>query len=363
MYDYLIIGAGLYGTVFARCVAEMGKKVLIVEKRKHIGGNCYTEKIEGINVHVYGPHIFHTNNKKIWDYVNKFTNFTNYEHHVKVNFKNKIYSFPINLMTLYEVWGVSTPTEAEKKLREHRLKIKNPKNLEEWILSKVGKELYEIFIEGYTAKQWSRSPKELPCSIIKRLPIRLNYDERYFNDVYQGVPKDGYTIMFENMIDHKNIRIQTNLDFFENKNIKKSCKNIVFTGKIDQYYDYTYGHLDYRSLNFETKILSGDFQGNSVINYTEEKVPYTRIVEHKHLERKSNKKTVVTWEYPQNYNLDNIPYYPVRDFKNDLLYKKYQKLNDKKIIFGGRLGTYQYYDMHQVIAQAITDGSKHVVNK
>jgi UDP-galactopyranose mutase len=361
MYDYLVIGAGLYGIVFSRCVAELGKKVLIIEKRKHIGGNCYTDKREGINVHVYGPHIFHTNNKKIWDYVNKFTNFINYEHRVKVNFKNQIYSFPINLTTLNQVWGVLTPNEAKDKILQCRLDIDKPKNMEEWILSKVGKELYEIFIQGYTIKQWNKDPKDLPCSIIKRLPIRLNYDDRYFNDLYQGVPIDGYTAMFENMLDHKNITIQTNVDFFENKKIKKNAKYTVFTGEIDQYYDYTYGRLEYRSSHFETKILKGNFQGAPVINYTDGAVPYTRVVEHKHIEKKQSEKTVVTWEYPKNYNIGDIPYYPIKNKKNNLLYKKYYKLNDKKTIFGGRLGTYQYYDMHQIIAQAISTANKHVI--
>lgn len=361
MYDYLIVGAGLYGSVFARYAAEHGKKVFIIEKRNHIAGNCYTDDLEGINVHVYGPHIFHTNDKKIWDYVNRFANFLAYEHTVKVNFKNKVYSFPVNLMTLNQLWGVVTPAEAKQKLEISKHKIKNPKNLEEWMLSQVGEEIYEIFIKGYTIKQWNKDPKNLPSFIAKRLPIRLSYDDRYFDDKYQGVPIGGYTKMFENILDHNNIEVKTEVDFFDNRKIEKSAKHLVYTGKIDQYYDYKYGHLEYRSLKFETKVLNGNYQGNSVINHTDKDIPYTRVTEHKHLERSNADKTIVTWEYPQNHDNLNTPFYPIKDKKNNELYQKYLKLNNDNVIFGGRLGTYQYYDMHQIIAQALSMAKKYVI--
>lgn len=359
-YDYLIVGAGLFGCTFARIVAEKGKKVLILEKRNHIGGNCYTEKIEGINVHKYGAHIFHTNDKKIWNFINKFSEFNNYQHVLKVNYKNKIYSFPINLMTLYQIWGVKTPKEAETKINEFKTKNKNKNNnLEDWIKSEIGEELYEIFIKGYTLKQWNKQPKELPSSIIKRLPIRYTYDDRYFKDKYQGIPTDGYTAIFEKMIDHSNIKVEYNLDFFDYKNIIKEAKKIVYTGKIDEFFEYSLGELEYRSLRFENKILDKDFQGVAVMNYTEENIPYTRIIEHKHFEFKNTEKTVVTFEYPDNYNSKKVPYYPINDKKNNLLYESYKKMNkNNKIIFGGRLGKYEYKDMHQIIASATIEAKK-----
>jgi len=358
VYDFLIVGAGFFGSTFARSVAEKGKKVLLVEKRNHIGGNCYTEKIEGINVHKYGAHLFHTNDEKIWNFVNRFSKFIDYRHKVKVNFKNKVYSFPINLMTLSQVWGTNTPEEAKQRLASVKRCLGSNASLEEHAISAMGEELYEIFIKGYTSKQWNKDPKKLPASIVKRIPIRLTYNEDYFADTYQGVPEDGYTRIFENMLDHPNISLETNTDFIVNKKELTKCSNkIVYSGKIDEFYDYQLGELEYRSLRFENKILEGDYQGCSVMNYTEKEVPYTRILEHKHFEKKESSKTVVTWEYPDAYNKNKIPFYPINDNKNNNLYNAYKKIS-KNIIFGGRLGKYEYKDMHQIIASAIHEANK-----
>lgn len=360
-FDFLVVGSGMFGSTFARTVAENNKTVLVVEKRNHIGGNCYSENIEGINVHKYGPHIFHTNDLRIWNFINRFSEFNNYQHRIKVNYKNKIYSFPINLMTCFQIWGVNNPEQAKEKIDSLRIKNENLDNLENWILSEVGEELYEIFIKGYTAKQWGKDPKELPSFIIKRIPIRLTYDDGYFTDRYQGIPVNGYTSVFEKMLDHPNIKLETGVDFFENKSLMDSANKVVYTGKIDQFYEYRFGELEYRSLRFETKVLDGDYQGVSIMNFTEKDVPYTRIVEHKHFEFNKNSKTVVTWEYPDSYSLGKIPYYPVNDEKNNILYKKYEKLNDNQsVIFGGRLGKYEYRDMHQIIASAIVCANKHL---
>lgn len=350
MYDYVIAGAGLFGSTFARLMAEKGKKTLILEKRNHIGGNCYTEKKEDINVHVYGPHCFHCKNKNIWDFVNRFTKFNNFTLRSKVNFQGKIYSFPINLMTLHQLWGIKTPKEAENKLNLVRVPIANPNNLEEWILSQVGEELYYTFIKGYTIKQWNRSPKELPASIVKRLPIRLSFDDRYFDDPYQGIPEHGYTAMFENMLDHPNIEVKLGIDFLTER---PAGKQIIYTGKIDEYFNYKYGELEYRSLKFETDVFEGDFQGNAIINYTDQCVPYTRIVEHKHFEYKNSNKTVVTWEYPQTWDRTKEAFYPINNDKNNALYKKYKALGTD-VVFAGRLGGYFYQDMHQTIGAAMS---------
>jgi UDP-galactopyranose mutase len=358
-FDFLIVGAGFFGSTFARVVAEKGKKVFVIDKRNHIGGNCYTEKVKGIDVHCYGPHIFHTNDIGIWNFVNRFSEFNNYQHRVKVNYQDKIYSFPINLMTLYQVWGISDPQQAKEKINS--LVIKSGlDNLEDWIISQVGIELYEIFFKGYSQKQWNKNPKELPSFIAKRIPIRLTYDDRYFNDKYQGIPVDGYTSIFEKMLDHPNIKYETNIDFFNNKNdLLSCCEKIVYTGRIDEYYDYMFGHLEYRSLRFETLSLPEDFQGCSIINYTHKDVPYTRIVEHKHFNFINSNQTIITKEYPDQYDINKIPYYPVNDDKNNSLYQKYKKIETNgKIIFGGRLGKYEYKDMHQIIASAITCANK-----
>jgi UDP-galactopyranose mutase len=358
-FDFLIVGSGFFGSTFARLAAEKNKTCHVIEKRNHIGGNCYTEKVENINVHKYGPHIFHTNDVRIWNFINKFSNFINYRHSVKVNYKNKIYSFPINLMTLYQIYGVKSPQEAKEKLESLKIKT-NSKNLEDWAISEVGPELYEIFIKGYTKKQWNKDPKELPSSIIKRIPIRTTFSDRYFNDKYEGIPEDGYTSIFEKMLDHPNIKVETNLDLFNNKKeLFSSANKVIYTGKIDEFYDYRYGELEYRSLRFENEIYDGDYQGCSIINFTEESVPFTRIVEHKHFELSNSSKTIITKEYPDDYNFNKIPYYPINDEKNNNLYKKYSEIeNNGKIIFGGRLGKYEYKDMHQIIASAITFANK-----
>jgi UDP-galactopyranose mutase len=354
VFDYLVVGCGLFGSTFARLAAEKDKKVLIVEKRYHIGGNCFTENICGIDVHKYGAHIFHTNNDKVWNFVNRFAKFNNYIHRVKVNFSGKIYSFPINLMTLYQMWGVDTPQKAIDKIDSLKLKIDSPKNFEECILSQVGEEIYETFIKSYTTKQWNKDPKSLPSSLSKRLPIRFLHDDRYFTDKYQGVPIEGYTKLFENMLDHKNIKFETNVDFFENKTKLMSLSNkIVYTGEIDKFYDYRFGKLEYRSLNFTSKLMKGDYQGCSVINYTDKCTPFTRIIEHKHFYGLNNDNTVVTWEYPKDCSENDIPYYPVNNDINNSVYRNYSEIKSNNLIFGGRLGKYQYMDMHQVIASAI----------
>lgn len=356
-YDFVIVGTGFFGTTFARLAAESGRKCLLIDKRNHIGGNCYTEKIEGINVHKYGPHIFHTNNFEIWNFINRFSKFNNYQHRIKVNYKDQIYSFPINLMTANQVWGVKTPSEFDEKINQIKLDV-GSNSLENWCLSNVGKDLYEIFIKGYTKKQWNKDPKNLPSFIIKRIPLRNTFDDRYYNDKYQGIPINGYSNLFENMLDHKNIEFKLNVDFFENKKeILNSGHRMVYSGKIDEFYDYRFGELEYRSLKFENKILDGDYQGCSIVNYTHSDVKYTRSVEHKHFEFLSSDKTVVTWEYPDDYSIGKIPYYPINDNNNNLIYEKYKSIahipGNPEIIFGGRLGRYQYMDMHQVIASAI----------
>ena len=359
MYDYIIIGSGIFGSVFAYEANKLGKKVLVLEKRNHIGGNCYTEKIENINVHKYGPHIFHTNDKRIWEYINQFADFNNFVNRPKVNYKNNIYSFPINLFTLYQLWGAKTPEEAKQKLEKVKILNNNPQNLEEWILSQVGEEIYEKFIKGYTTKQWGREPKYLPSSIIKRLPIRLTFDDNYFNDKYQGIPIGGYTQIFEKMLN--GIEVVTDVDFLKDKSyFENKAKKIVFTGKIDELYDYTYGQLEYRSLKFETKVLNGDFQGNAVVNYTEQDIPYTRICEHKHFEFGDQEKTIITKEYPDIYDNTKVPYYPIGDSKNLELYGNYKLLTEKenRYILGGRLSEYKYYDMHQIIGSALTKTKK-----
>jgi UDP-galactopyranose mutase len=355
-YDYLIVGAGLFGSVFAQQATEAGKKCLVIEKNNHIGGNCFTREIEGIHVHVYGPHIFHTDNEKIWKYMNRWTTFNHYVNRPKVNFKDKIYSFPINLMTLNQLWGVRTPEEAKARLELVKSKIENPKNLEEWMLSQVGKEIYETFIEGYTMKQWNRHPSKLPASIIKRLPIRLTFDDNYFNDRYQGIPIGGYTAIFEKLLAGSDVLL--GIDYFEDRRIlDKLAKQVVYTGKLDQFFSYCLGRLEYRGLRFDTKVLdTSDFQGNAVVNYTQKEIPYTRITEHRHFDlKKDGDKTVVTWEFPDDWDETKVPYYPINDEANNKLRDQYKKLAAQRpdVIFGGRLASYMYYDMHQVVAAAL----------
>ena len=363
MYDFLIVGAGLFGSVFANKAKEAGKKVLLIDKREHIGGNCYTENIEGIHVHKYGPHIFHTSNDEIWNYINTFSKFNSFINRPKVNYKNSIYSFPINLMTLYQVWGVKTPEEARVRLDEVRIKNDDPKNLEEWILSQVGHDLYEKFIYGYTKKQWMKDPKDLPAFIIKRLPIRLTYDDNYYNDVYQGIPTGGYTEIFKNMLD--GCEVETGVDYFLNRDKFNSiAKCVVYTGKIDEFFNFSFGELEYRSLRFENEVIQGmDYQGNALINYTEENVPYTRITEHKHFNPESlhkNFHTVISREFPTAWSKDQTPYYPISNQENNRIYGMYKDLSAKEsnVIFGGRLSEYKYYDMHQVIGSALQKARK-----
>jgi UDP-galactopyranose mutase len=355
-YDFLIVGCGLFGVTFAQQAKEKGKKCLIIDSRNHIGGNVYTEDKDGINIHTYGAHIFHTNNDEIWNYINRFTTFNHFVNRPKVNYKDKLYSFPINLFTLYQLWGVKTPEEAKLKLESVKVKIEEPKNLEEWILSQVGEELYYTFIHGYTKKQWNKDPKDLPSFIIKRLPIRLNFDDNYFFDKYQGIPIGGYTKIIENMTE--GIEVILNENYFDRRDYwNQKAEKVIFTGKIDEFYDYKHGELEYRSLRFEEiKLNIKDYQGNSCVNYTDESVPYTRIIEHKHFEFGQQDITYITKEYPDNYiKGKNTPYYPINNDKNNDIYKKYRQMSEKEnnILFGGRLAEYRYYDMHQIIGSAL----------
>ena len=356
-YDYLIVGAGLFGSIFAHEAKKKGKRCLVIDKRSHIGGNIYTEEIEGINVHKYGAHIFHTSNKKVWDYIQQFAEFNRYTNSPIAKYKDEVYNLPFNMNTFNKLWGVITPKEAKMKIKEQIIQsgIKNPKNLEEQAISLVGKDIYEKLIKGYTQKQWGRPCTELPTFIIKRLPVRFTYDNNYFNDLYQGIPIGGYTQIIEKMLE--GIDIKLNCDFFDcKKELENACNKIVFTGMIDQYYNYQYGALEYRSLRFETEILDIDnYQGNAVVNYNEYKIPYTRIIEHKHFEYGTQEKTVITREYPVVWEKGDEPYYPINDDKNNQLFAKYKMLADKedKVIFGGRLGMYKYFDMHNIIESAL----------
>jgi UDP-galactopyranose mutase len=359
-FDYLVVGCGMYGAVFARLVAEQGRRVLLVDKRDHIGGNCYTERVAGIDVHKYGAHIFHTSDKRVWRFVNRFAEFNSYRHHLKVHFRGRLFSFPINLMTLHQLWGVTTPAEAEERLAAVRQPCEKPRNLEEWILAEVGQEIYDTFIRGYTTKQWGRDPKDLPASIIRRLPIRHTYNDRYFDDSYEGIPIGGYTRLFENLIDHPSIHCVLGVDYFEHREqLEKETTKTVYSGKIDEFFGYCFGPLAYRSLRFEQQVREGDFQGCSVVNYTAADVPYTRILEHKHFALQTARQTVITYEYPDQYELHKTPYYPIRDEQNSRVYDQYRELAAASgVIFGGRLGTYTYFDMHQVVAQAMTAAAK-----
>lgn len=359
-HDYLVVGCGMFGAVFARRAAEHGRRVRVVDKRDHVAGNCYTEQIAGIHVHRYGPHIFHTDNPRVWQFINRFAEFNNYAHHGRVRHGGKTYSFPINLMTLSQLWGVQTPAEAERKLQEVRVPCEKPRNLRDWIRSQVGDELYEIFVRGYTTKQWGRDPAELPPSIIRRIPIRQTYDDRYFADRFQGVPIGGYAALFENMLDHERIEVTLGVDFFEHaRELDASAERVVYTGKIDEYFDYRFGELEYRSLRFENEVLEGDFQGTAVVNYSERDVPYTRITEHKHFEFQTCAQTVITREYPAACDRQAVPYYPIRDEANTALYERYRaEAQQAGLLLGGRLATYQYYDMHQVVAQALALADK-----
>ena len=356
-YDYLIVGAGLFGAVFAQRAKEKGKTVLVIDKRPHIGGNIYTENIEGIQVHKYGAHIFHTNDKKVWEYINRFAEFNRYTNSPMANYRGELYSLPFNMLTFNKMWGVITPDEAKSKIAEQKEKcgIKEPKNLEEQAISLVGTDIYEKLVKGYTQKQWGRPCNELPAFIIKRLPVRFTYDNNYFNALYQGIPTDGYTAMIERMLDGIDVRL--NVDYLESKEyFDNLADKIVYTGAIDAYFNYCYGELNYRSIRFETEILDTDnYQGNAVINYTDEETPYTRIIEHKHFVFGKQEKTVISKEYSQEWTKEIEPYYPINDETNNALYQKYKALADKEgnVIFGGRLGQYRYYDMDVTISAAL----------
>lgn len=356
-YDYLVVGAGLFGAVFAREAMNRGKSVLVIDKRSHIAGNIYTKEQEGIQVHKYGAHIFHTSNEEVWEYVNQFADFNNYINSPVAVYKDELYNLPFNMNTFSKLWGIRTPQEAKDKIQEQirEMNIGEPKNLEEQALSLVGRDVYEKLVKGYTEKQWGRSCTELPAFIIRRLPLRFIYDNNYFNDPYQGIPKGGYTAMVEKMLDGADLMLET--DYFEFRRENPDIAEMtVFTGMIDEFYEYRYGVLEYRSVRFEEETLDTDnYQGNAVVNYTEREVPYTRIIEHKHFEFGRQEKTVVSREYPLEWKPGIEPYYPINNEKNDALYKKYQELAEKeeKVIFGGRLGLYRYFDMDKVIAAAL----------
>lgn len=356
-YDYLIVGAGLFGAIFAYEMTKSGKKCLIIERRNHIAGNAYTELKENINVHKYGAHIFHTDNKHIWEYINQFADFNRFTNSPVANFKGELYNLPFNMNTFYQMWGVKTPEEAKKMIENQKAeaKIENPKNLEEQAISLVGNDIYEKLVKGYTEKQWGRKCNELPSFIIKRLPVRFTFDNNYFNDLYQGIPIGGYTKIIEKMLE--NVEVKLNTDFFDDKEKWLNIADkIIFTGMIDQFYDYCYGELEYRGLNFEFETLNiENYQGNAVINYTDAETPYTRIIEHKHFEDSDSSKTIITKEYPKAWSKGEEAYYPMNDQKNSELYEKYVELSKKehKVIFGGRLGMYKYFDMWQVIDEAL----------
>ena len=356
-YDYLIVGSGLFGSIFAYEVNKRGKKCLVIDKRNHVGGNVYTEEVEGINVHKYGAHIFHTSDKMIWNYIQQFADFNRYTNSPIAIYKDEVYNMPFNMNTFSRLWNIKTPKEAKEIIEKQKEEsgITEPKNLEEQAISMVGKDIYEKLVKGYTGKQWGRPCTELPSFIIKRLPVRFTYDNNYFNDLYQGIPIGGYTKIIEKMLE--GIDVKLNYDYFEHRDeLDQIADKIVFTGMIDQFYDYKLGTLEYRSLRFETEILDEEnYQGNAVVNYTEYDVPYTRIIEHKHFEYGAQSKTVITREYPSKWGKGDEPYYPLNDEKNNNLYNKYKALADKEenIIFGGRLGQYKYYDMHNVIAEAL----------
>jgi UDP-galactopyranose mutase len=361
-YDYLIVGSGLFGSVFAHEAHKRGKTCLVIDKRNHAGGNIYCAEVEGINVHQYGAHIFHTNERYIWNYVNSFVDFNRYTNTPVAVYKDELYNLPFNMNTFYQLWKVRTPEEAKQKIKEQVdvLNIQEPENLEEQALSLVRTDIYEKLIKGYTEKQWGRPATELPAFIIKRLPVRFTYDNNYFNDKYQGIPIGGYNKLTEGLL--KDIEVRLNADYFENRDEWNAmAENVVFTGKIDQYYNFQFGQLEYRSLKFEHQTLDTDnYQGNAVVNYNEREVPYTRIIEHKHFEFGTQPKTVITHEFPQEWTAEKEPYYPINDAKNSAVFKQNQQLADKdNIIFGGRLAEYRYYDMHQIIGSALKKVSDH----
>lgn len=368
-YDYLIVGTGLFGAVFAYKAQQKGKKCLVIDRRPHLGGNIYCEKMEGINVHKYGAHIFHTSNKTVWEFVNSIVEFNRYTNSPVANYKGKLYNLPFNMNTFYQMWGVTTPAEATAKIEEQKAEavarmkeqgVTEPRNLEEQAQLLIGKDIYEALIKGYTEKQWGRKCTELPAFIIKRLPVRLVFDNNYFNDKYQGIPIGGYNVLIERLLEGVETRL--NCDFFANREeLSAMADKIVFTGAIDEFYHYQFGKLEYRTVNFETEVLDmPNYQGNAVVNYTEKEVPYTRVIEHKHFEMfgadiEACPKTVISKEYSSEWTEGSEPYYPVNDEKNNSLYLKYKELADKEtnVIFGGRLAEYKYYDMHHIVEKAL----------
>ncbi len=357
MYDYLIVGAGLYGAVFASEARKAGKTCLIIDKRDHIAGNVYSKEVEGIQVHQYGAHIFHTNNKEVWDYVTQYAEFNRFTNSPVANYKGELYSLPFNMYTFNKMWGVVTPEEAVAKIEEQRVAagIKEPQNLEEQAISLVGTDIYEKLIKGYTEKQWGRPCTELPAFIIKRLPVRLTFDNNYFNALYQGIPMGGYTKMVANMIGYTEVKL--GVDYLADKENWDDCaKQVIYTGSIDTYFDYKLGELEYRSVRFETEVLDmPNYQGNAAVNYTDSETPYTRIIEHKWFEFGTQPKTVISREYSSEWSKGDEPYYPVNDERNTALYQQYKSMadNEEKVFFGGRLGEYKYYDMDAVIASAL----------
>ncbi len=368
-YDYLIVGAGLFGSIFAYEAKKAGRKCLVIDRRNHIGGNVYTEEVEGINVHRYGAHIFHTSNQEVWNYMNSFVEFNRYTNSPVARYRDELYNLPFNMNTFHALWGVKTPDEARAKIQEQMQealeqamkhadadgKLPEPQNLEEQALRLIGCDVYEKLVKGYTEKQWGKRATELPAFIIKRLPVRFTYDNNYFNDKYQGIPEGGYTRIIEKMLE--GIEVHLGSDFFARRSeYEQSAEKIVFTGMLDEFYEYRFGELEYRSLRFENETLElENYQGNAVVNYTEYEVPYTRIIEHKHFEFGTQPKTVITKEYPATWKRGDEPYYPMNDEKNNTLFAKYRELADAEdnVIFGGRLGEFKYYDMHQVVARAL----------
>lgn len=359
-YDYLIVGSGFFGSVFANLATQSGKKCLIIDKRNHIGGNSFTKEIENINVHQYGPHIFHTNDERIWKYINQFANFKQFTYSPVANFSGELYSLPFNMWTFHQLWGVKTPEEAVLKINESRVPCENPKNIEEYVLSVLGRDVYEKLIYGYTKKQWQKEPKDLPSFIIKRLPFRLTYDSRYYDDRFCGIPEGGYTKIFQNLLAGSDVELS--VDYSKDKDYWESkASKIVYTGKIDEFFEYQYGDLEYRSLRFDHEILETEnYQGVPVVNWTSEKVPHTRTIESKHFEHSKSSKTVLTTETPTLWTREEVPYYPINNDRNNETYQKYKNLQKEfgKHIFGGRMARYKYYDMDQVIASAIKQFEK-----
>lgn len=357
-YDFLIVGTGLFGAVSAYLLKKKGRSVLLIDKRNHVGGNVYTKNVNGINVHQYGAHIFHTSNKDVWQFVNSFVEFNRYTNSPVANYKGRLYNLPFNMNTFYQMWGVKTPEEAKAKIEELKAEyhIENPKNLEEQAISLIGKDIYETLIKGYTQKQWGRKCTDLPAFIIQRLPVRFTFDNNYFNDKYQGIPEGGYTALIERMLEGCDVRL--GVDYFDRKEeLDALADRIIYTGEIDRYFNYQYGHLQYRTVTFETELLEGveNYQGNAVVNYTDAETPYTRIIEHKHFEYGTQPDTVISKEYSKEWQPGDEPYYPVNDTGNMELYARYKALADmqENVIFGGRLAEYKYYDMHKVIERAM----------